>query len=244
MGLEHAAAYNRVRGRIVELVTSGNAGTPVPACPAWSVGDVVSHLSGLARDVLEGNLEGLATPQWTARHLEERRALSLDDVKGEWEHTIAHFAGLLIDPRSADLPTMVVTVYGPVTPAVLPAIVVTDAVVHEHDIRGALGRPGARDSAAVHIAMRSHVALLRFIGAARELPDLEMVASDTDQRWRVGRGEHAATLTAPAFELFRATAGRRSAEQIAAMSWAGDSDGWVEHLVMPSYSIPGTALVE
>ena len=244
MGLEHSAAYNTTRGRIVELVTSENAGTPAPACPGWSVGDVVSHLSGLARDVLEGRLEGYATPEWTARQVEERRPLALDDVKGEWEHTIAHFAGLLMDPQAANLGAPLVTRYGPVTPAMLPAIVVTDAVVHEHDIRGALGRPGARDSEAVGIAMRSHVALLRFIGAARKLPDLELVASDTDQRWRVGRGEPAATLFAPAFELFRATGGRRSGGQIAAMGWAGDSQGWLDHLVMGVYSVPATDLVE
>ena len=92
--------------------------------------------------------------------------------------------------------------------------------------------------------MRSHVGLLRFVGAARRLPNLLLWPADHDTPYAVGRGEADVVLTAPLFELFRATGGRRSLRQIEAMDWSDDPGPWIEQLVMPSYSAPVEDLVE
>jgi hypothetical protein len=92
--------------------------------------------------------------------------------------------------------------------------------------------------------MRSHVGLLRFIGAARKLPSLLLWPTDHDTAYAVGRGDAEIVLTAPLFELFRATAGRRSLRQIRDMDWSEDPGPWLEHLVMPSYAAPDADLRE
>ena len=65
---EAVFAYAGIRHRTTELladVSDAEAGaTRVPACPAWSVTDVVAHLYGVQRDILDGNLEGVATEPW------------------------------------------------------------------------------------------------------------------------------------------------------------------------------------
>lgn len=71
-----------------------------------------------------------------------------------------------------------------------------DAVTHEHDLREAVGRPGAQDSAAVEIAVA-------WLGRSFRLPP------DASDRIRSSR--------APAFTVMRAMSGRMS---IAAMDEA------------------------
>ncbi len=244
MGATHADAYRGVQQRVTELLTDDTAAVVVPATPAWAVRDVVAHLCGLGRDWLDGDLAGYGTAAWTDRHVADRRGLSAADVVAEWEATTDALRPLLVNPESAGIAFPVITAFGPVSAQAAPVIVVTDACIHEHDIRAALGAPGARDSDAVDIAMRSHVAVLRFVGAAAGLPDLLLSATDTGRQWRVGRGEPEATLEAPAFELFRATSGRRSLGQIEAMTWSGASASWIENIVMPAFSMPAEALIE
>ena len=35
---------------------------PVPACPGWSVHDLLAHLAGSSTDVVRGDTDGAATP--------------------------------------------------------------------------------------------------------------------------------------------------------------------------------------
>ena len=71
-------AYRGVRERVSELVTSPevDAAAPVPTCPAWAVGDVVAHLTGVVDDVMAGRLEGVATDPWTEAQVVARRGRS------------------------------------------------------------------------------------------------------------------------------------------------------------------------
>jgi hypothetical protein len=52
----------------------------------------------------------------------------------------------------------------------------------------------------------------------------------------------AATVSAEAFELFRAISGRRSADQIRAMAWDGDPEPYVS--TVSPYPLPDRALIE
>src|SRR3954470_3151648 len=132
------ALYEDTRQRVVDLVRETTlldffaAARPLPACPGWRVRDVIAHLSGLATDIASGNLDGAATDAWTAAQVDARRDLSLDDLLAESDDVGPRLAGFLDD-----------------FPGRYGAQVVADITVHEHDIRGALRRPGARDSAAV-----------------------------------------------------------------------------------------------
>jgi hypothetical protein len=53
--------YRESHARVVELVGDLDRGaleTPVPACPGWSVADVVAHVAAVAEDVPAGRLTG------------------------------------------------------------------------------------------------------------------------------------------------------------------------------------------
>src|SRR4051812_23018227 len=117
------ALYTEGRNRIVELVAGADPDAVLgeaPACPAWSVHDVVSHLTGLCADVVAGNIAGAATDAWTDVQVQARRGWSTADVLTEW-HTVGPQVAALLD----DFPEP----YG--------RQVVADLAVHEHDIRGA-----------------------------------------------------------------------------------------------------------
>ena len=61
------ARYETHRDRLTTLVLDdpGRWGAPVPACPGWSVHDVIGHLVVLAQDTVEGRLPELdLLEQW------------------------------------------------------------------------------------------------------------------------------------------------------------------------------------
>ena len=52
-------------------------------CAGWSVGDVAGHVVGSMADVVSGRLDGLGSPEVTAREVDERRGRSPADLAGE-----------------------------------------------------------------------------------------------------------------------------------------------------------------
>jgi hypothetical protein len=57
----------------------------VPATPAWTVHDVVAHLTGVAADLMEGRLDGLATDEWTNAQVARSRNLSVVQLLDLWD---------------------------------------------------------------------------------------------------------------------------------------------------------------
>ncbi len=99
------------------------------------------------------------------------------------------------------------------------AQLVTDAATHEHDIRGALGRPGARDSAAIEIAF--HYVGDAVGGVLDTAGPGALVVHHDRGATTFGSGEPTFALRTTRFEFLRATTGRRSPAQIAAYDWDG-----------------------
>src|SRR3954452_16635142 len=160
------ALYEETRQRLIQLVRDAMAqepdaaSRPVPACAGWRVRDVIAHLSGLATDIESGNLNGAATEEWTAAQVDARRDLSIDEVLRESDDVGPKLASFLDD-----------------FPGRYGAQVAADITVHEHDIRGALQRRGARDSAGV--AHTLDFLLETFVGPAAQalaLPPLHIAA--------------------------------------------------------------------
>lgn len=197
----NATAYAGARERIIALLhDQPDELAPVQTCPGWTVRDVVSHLAGGADDALAGRLEGLASDKWTAAQVEKRRNWPLAMIIFEWVANAVRFEPLL--DVAGDLGQMGVA----------------DIASHEHDIRGALGAPGARDSDAVRIGLgfiaRNVISSAAEMGVALRLRSAEGLD--------LGERNADATLTASNFELLRALTGRRSVEQLREMSWEGD----------------------
>ena len=246
--------YLTAQQRLAELVRDAHAGTtPVPACPGWSVRDVLAHLTGLCADVLAGNIAGAATDDWTAAQVEARRHLDVAAVLAEWAQVAPTFAAMLDD-----------------FPGWYGRMVLADVTVHEQDIRGALGRPGARDTAALEASL-DFVATTTAHPAAVALGRGPLEIRAGAQCWlagtddRSGGGDPVAAWTAavatgapppePAappvasvssspFELFRAFTGRRSIAQILALNWTGDPEPFLPLFAGGPFRLRSEDLVE
>lgn len=162
---ELGSVYAAGRQRVIEAVSGlseSEAEQRVAACPEWSVKDVLAHLAGICDDILTGNVEGVATDPWTAAQVEKRKDSSLADVLAEWAEK-----GPQIDPLVEFFPGMVGRQF------------IADFTSHEHDVRQAIGAPGARDEENVFIALEFFVNVGMATGmSVRGLPPLEVQAGD------------------------------------------------------------------
>ena len=222
---DYAQTYGALRRRVSDLVREADAEQlerHAPAAPDWRVRDLVAHLSGITADINAGNLDGVATDQWTARQVDARREWSIEQLLEEWDTEAAKVEAVM-----ATLPEVAV---GQLT---------MDAATHEQDIRGGLARPGARDCDAIAI------------GFDWSMPMLADMADHADATLRietetgsasVGTGTRHVGVRADRYELVRTMTGRRSAEQIRAFDW--DGEPMPELLVLPIFTPRATALVE
>jgi len=193
--------YPEVR-RGVRALLGSRAGAhrrPVPACPEWTVTDLLGHLIAIAERVLErhGGTPPVS-PASTVPELLDR----WDDVGEDLDRRLARAGG-----RSGE-------------------IMVMDAYTHELDLRAALGMPPPAEHAAW--APSFEVLVRGFSGsvAGRGLPALRLRTTGGSE-WKAGTGRPVATLTAPAHELYRALAGRRSPGQLAALEWSAAPGPWL-----------------
>lgn len=202
---ELAGIYRDTRGRIGELVGAlddEGLATPVPACPSWTVRDVVAHVAANASDVLAGRLTGPPSDEFTADQVAARRHLSMTELLATWADDSRGIEDLM---RQLGRPM---------------AILVADLVTHEHDIRGALSDADARDTEAVRLALDLGLEGLGARVSDAGLPALRVRADGSEEV--CGPGEPAVHLEAPAYELWRALFGRRTDDQIRAYEWQGD----------------------
>jgi len=203
---EIADAYLATRGRVralLEAAGPGAADLPVPATPQWTVHDVVAHLAGVATDLTEGRLDGLATDTWTDAQVARSRDLTVAQLLDLWDE---HGAGV----------DAVADSFGAAGGQLL-----ADTASHEHDLRGALDAPGARDSDAVAIGFRFLCGGVRRNRGEADAPAL-LVRHEAGEKL-LGDGEPGAWLTTTRFEVLRATTGRRTLAEIRAYEWAGDA---------------------
>ena len=217
-------SYLDSRRLMIELASGadGAAATPVPSCPAWSVHDVVAHVTGLAADLVAVNLEGYASEDWTAVQVDARRARTTEEVVAEW--TALPLDPLLRDPAGHGLPE------------IMPTVATVDLLTHVDDVREAVGaQPPSSPDLASELVLRSLVADLR--SRTAHLPPL-LITAEGLRDFAVGRGEPAVTLTATPHELMRALTGRRSLAQVAALRWSADPSQYLDVLLPPYFSWP------
>jgi uncharacterized protein (TIGR03083 family) len=257
--------YAEGRARISDLVlalAAEDADRPVPTCPQWTVGDVVSHLVGICADVLVGNIAGVATEPWTAEQVRTRTGRALPAVVEEWSEV-----GPQVEALAEHFPGQ------------MGAQWLTDLTTHEHDIRTAVGRPGARDSRGVEIGL-DFLVMVGFHAAVSARGLRPLVVKAGERSWVVGTGETAATeaeedvaravderlaetlfssapvpagglleepamtLVAPPFDLFRALTGRRSVAQIVKLDWPVDPAPYLPAFQFGPFTLSAVDVVE
>ena len=221
---EYAAARVSVRALLSDL-DDASAGTVVPACPDWTVHDLCAHLVGVpAALVVRDNPPKGDNQPWVDRHVAERADRSVAELLDEWDAVGPDFEGLMRKLPHA---------FGGL---------VYDAVAHEHDLRGALERPGERDSAGIWASLEVMVPMVERELAARGPASGTLRFRTGDREWVVGAGAPEVSLTTTPFELMRLLGSRRSRDQIVAASWDGDVEPFLAALAhMP---LPVSDIVE
>ncbi|WP_460518553.1 maleylpyruvate isomerase family mycothiol-dependent enzyme [Flindersiella endophytica] len=196
-----AEYYDAGRARIVELVSRPGVDltAPVAACPGWTARDLVAHLAGGLGHFIVRDFDSGGHANHGERTVAERRGKSLDELLAEWERNRSHADETLASP--------------------VGGVLVAEIISHEHDLRQALGEPGARDDPAVRAATERP--LQEIDKRLREAGGQAVsVIVDGDEQV-LGDGEATSTVRLTAFELLRAM-GRRSERQLRALDWDGE----------------------
>jgi uncharacterized protein (TIGR03083 family) len=205
--------WSRAQQRVIELVTDlppERAERRVPACPDWTVRDLLSHMVGLGVDVVAGDEPDDHNEAWTGKHVTERRGRDVAALVAEWQDVAGPLRGWMAANTVRPL---------------------GDVIIHEQDLRGALGVPGGRDTEGLH-AIRDRFAD-RLAPRVADLPPMALVG---EQGWTwssQGSVDDAATvLRAPDFDLARALVTRRSAAQLRAWTVRGDVAPYLDAFAM------------
>jgi uncharacterized protein (TIGR03083 family) len=128
-----------------ELVASlDDRGWATPSrCQGWTVADLAAHVVGTMTDVINGQLDGLGSPEVTAREVAERKGRSPAELAEELAHDRKQAADLLavFDDAAFEGPSPG-TYEGTLGQAVEGLWY--DTWAHADDIRAALGRPATK----------------------------------------------------------------------------------------------------
>ena len=241
-----AAAYHDARLAMADLAR--NAGenaneTKVPACPDWTVRDLIAHVTSIASDLAGGKIppdlnliafwdvdQSRRREEFIDDALARRKNQSVDQLLEEWE-TLAMPLEAMIRGEQP---------FPEKAPPLADWVVVTDIGQHLQDLQGALGTTEHRDALATGLSLRSYVEAMRLRSAHDKLPAFRLRAGSRE--WVIGEGEPVATVTADPFELARAASGRRSPEQIRGYDWEGDPEPFL--VLFYPYGARADALIE
>jgi uncharacterized protein (TIGR03083 family) len=190
---EWRAAHDRVCA-LVEATDPASLERHVPACPDWTARDLLAHVVGLGADVLAGDEPDDHHETWTQAQVDARRDRSAAELVSEWRGLAGDLETWMREHGTRPL---------------------NDVVIHEQDLRSALGAPGARDTEGLAIVRERR--LEKFRAAA---PDGGIrLVGDT---WSDGPHDAPTRVRASDFDLDRALVSRRTPDQLRAWTEAGD----------------------
>jgi hypothetical protein len=199
--------YQRTRARVCTLLldaTPDDLARTVPACPAWSVQNLAAHLVGIPAELAAGRYPSGDTNAWLQSIVDARRGQEIPSVVEEWNG---------LDPAIEPL------LQGPA------ALMFADVAVHEHDLRGALGRP---DHDALDVDAMLTFVLERYAPAARDAGLGAIVVEHDGSSWRSHDADAGWTLRVEPWEAGRALNGRRTADELRALPADGDAEPYLE----------------
>lgn len=174
----------------------------VPACPDWSVADLLAHMIGLGADVLGGDEPDDHNEAWTRAQVEARRGRGRDDLLTEWLEVSGPLREWMREHGSRPL---------------------NDVVIHEQDLRSAVEEPGGRDGAGLAI-VRGRMTE-RFTSRVEGLAPIAL----RGESWSWASGDDpGVVLEASDFDLFRTLSTRRTAQQLRSWTTRGDVTAYLD----------------
>ncbi|MET9618067.1 maleylpyruvate isomerase family mycothiol-dependent enzyme [Kitasatospora indigofera] len=210
--LPERLGYERTRENITGLLAGRPelSAVPVPACPGWTVRDLLAHLL----DVCQGVVNGV--PRLPLEHPDPDDEAGLAELLDRWP-------GL-----SAQLPD---TFEG-----LLGFKMTMDILTHELDLRHALGVPVPADHPAYPASLDLVALGMGLTVIEQGLPALRLETPGAS--WVVGRGEPAVTVRGHRHDLFRSLTGRRTHRQIARLDWSEPPERWLTAFTWPPFDPP------
>lgn len=203
--------YSATRARVTELAQSlspEDLATRVPACPDWTVHDVISHLAGVAADFSTGNLAGAPRPPWTAVQVEARRNLPIDAILDEWSVAGAALEAVILADASDH-------------PLVCHPYV--DSGTHEADLYGALS---TGDRPPTDLCLTTLAWVFSDRTPDPDCPGTLTMHTPEATYTLVGAGPSHSEVHTTTYDLYRAIFGRRSPTQIATWTWTTPPTTW------------------
>lgn len=200
--MDAISEWVQAQRRVIDLVdplTAEQADTTVPACPDWTVRDLLSHMVGLGADVLDGDEPDDHNEDWTKAQVAARVDCDVAALIEEWT--------TLTEPLRTWMAENTTRPLG-------------DVVIHEQDLRGALGVTGAQDTAGLE-SLRDTFAG-RLGDAVAPLPPLALIGDGWTWASRGQVADAEVTIEASDFDLTRALMSRRSANQLRGWTRRGD----------------------
>ncbi|AUI56982.1 maleylpyruvate isomerase family mycothiol-dependent enzyme [Amycolatopsis sp. BJA-103] len=213
-----AEGYRQVRENIAILLTdhAGAGGRTVPACPQWTVRDLLAHLTEICdRVITRFGGEPCPVPE---------RASAAELLRLWLERGPEADALLAADGEGKSRGD----------------IMVMDAFTHELDLRYALGVPPPEAHAAWLRGFEVLVSGLASSLGSHGLPGMRIEIEGAT--WIAGTEPVAAVLSGPPVDLYRTLAGRRSPAQIAALDWLGDPEPWLRAFTWGPFVPPDEAV--
>jgi uncharacterized protein (TIGR03083 family) len=220
---EIAIGYRTTRERLSELVRSlsdEDLRRTVPACPAWDVHDVIAHMSGVQELLTAGERPTGDTQAWIDSIVAARRDVPVGELLDRWASCEAGTSALI----DGGVPVLIV-----------------DVVSHEHDVRNAVGMPGARQVAEVPAAVE---VILAALSGLIDEAGLGALAVDTGSvRWTSHDTPVGCTLQVNPWEALRIIVSRRTYEEMRALPVTGDIEPYI-HLLDARSPLPKQSLGE
>ena len=223
-----AAAYLETYERFMSWAAGlddESLATNVPACPDWSVKDLVGHVTGIAVELGKEYSDGVADTDSTARQVAERKDASIGQVLEEWAAALPRLLELLEEGGSNF------------------TAVAIDIWTHEQDARNAVGQVGGRKGLGRAMALKAAIGSDREITAAG-LPPMQIHTED--KTWYLGKdarqADPALTLKLDAYEAARMLMGRRTYDEMRALDWEGDPEPYLQYL--HRFTVPEQSLGE
>ena len=218
---ELSAGYHETRRRVTALVRElddADFERPVPACPAWDVHDLLSHMSGIPDALANGNYPSGDTQAWLDALVEERKDVPVEELLDRWAATDGKIDDL-VDSSGGQM--------------------LADVVSHEHDLRGAVERPGARGMPEVRAVVQIELELLGIKDAG--LPSL--VVDSGEVQWASHVSKPGCTLHVDPWEAIRLLQSRRTADEVRAAPATGDIEPYLA-LIAAHSPLPEASLGE
>ena len=174
----------------------------IRVCAEINVPDVLRNFRP-GHDLANGTRQLSQEQEFFSREIkcDARTNRPVSELLDEWDRTAPQFESMLA-----------------AAPAEIAGQAIFDAATHEHDLRNALGVPGARESDAIDSGWEWIVGARTRAGAQ----SLCFVIEGGEES--SGVGDPVARIEASRFELFRAVSGRRTADEVARYAWDREPD--------------------